>query len=353
VKARAYITGASAISPQPTFDRDALEHVVAYTTHPLNVILPDIANFMDPVRARRMTRHTRMGLMAAINALQRAGVEQPGAIIVATGDGCKDSVARFLDNMVDHDEAVANPTAFIGSTHNSLAGQIAMALNSKAYNYTYLQRGASFPTALMDGLLKVREEGERNVVVGAADVVTPDFFRTHRRSWLWKQNDQVANLEVLTTTDRGALAGEGSAFFVLDSIPSTNAVELLGVDSLFCAKAEDMVGRAEGLLAEAGKRPEDVDLLIVGLNGDPAEDRAYDPIREHFPNATLACYKPLCGEFYTANALGLWFAWSALVSGKLPNEMVLKGRRSGGFKTALVHDHFQMKDHSLMLLGGS
>jgi len=353
VKVRAYITGASAISPQPTFDRDAVEHVVAYTTHPLNVILPDIAKFVDPVRARRMTRHTRMGLMAAMNSLQRAGVEQPGAIIVATGDGCKDSVAKFLDNMIDHDEAVANPTAFIGSTHNSLAGQIAMALNSKAYNYTYLQRGASFPTALLDGLLKVREEGERNVVVGAADVITPDFFRTHRRSWLWKKRDQVDNLEVLQSTDPGALAGEGSAFFVLDSVPSSKTVELLGVDSFFCVQAEDMVGRAERLLAAGGKQPEDVDLLMIGLNGDPAEDRAYDPIRKRFPNATVACYKPLCGEFYTANALGLWFAWSAVVSGALPKEMVLNGRGAGGFATALICDHFQMKDHSLMLLGAS
>lgn len=353
MKAHAYITGASAISPQPTFDRDSVEHVVAYTTHPLSVILPDIAKFIDPVRSRRMTRHTRMGLMAAINALQRAGVEQPGAIIVATGDGCKDSVARFLDNMIDHDETVANPTAFIGSTHNSLAGQIAMALNSNAYNYTYLQRGASFPTALLDALLKVREEGEHNILVGAADVTTPDFFLTHRRSGLWKRQEQVSNLDVLRSTDRGALAGEGSAFFVVDSVPTPNAVELLGVDSFFCVQAEDMIRRAEGLLAAAGKQPEELDLLLVGLNGDAIEDRAYDPIRKRFPAATLACYKPLCGEFYTANALGLWFAWSAIVSGALQPEMVLNGRGSGGFATALVYDHFQLKDHSLMLLGGS
>lgn len=350
MKARAYITGASAISPQPSFDRDALEQVVAYTTHPLNVILPDIAKFMDPVRARRMTRHTRMGLMAAINALQRAGIEQPGAIIVATGDGCKDSVARFLDNMIDHDETVANPTAFIGSTHNSLAGQIAMALNSNAYNYTYLQRGSSFPTALLDALLKVQEEGEHNILVGAADVTTPDFFLTHRRSGLWKR-EQVANLEVLKNTDRGALAGEGSAFFVVDSLPAPNSVEILGVDTFFSIPPVDMTLRATELLSAAGKKAEEVDLLLLGYNGDQVEDRAYDPIRKSFPNATIACYKPLCGEFYTANALGLWFAWSALISGSLPSEMTLNGRNSGGFSTALVYDHFQMKDHSLMLVG--
>ena len=83
-----YITGASAISPQPTFDRDDLEKVVAYDTHPLNVIVPDITGYVDPNRVRRMTRHTRIGLMAALNALKRADVKEPSAVIMGTGDGC-------------------------------------------------------------------------------------------------------------------------------------------------------------------------------------------------------------------------------------------------------------------------
>lgn len=347
---RVFITGASAVSPQPTFDRDDLEQVVAYNKHPLQVIMPDISGYVDPNRVRRMTRHTRMGLMAALNALKRAQVETPTAIIMGTGDGCKDSVAKFLDNMIDHDESVANPTAFIGSTHNSLAGQIAMATKSNGYNYTYLQRGLSFPSALLDGLLQVGEEGVRNVLVGAADVITDDFYVTHRRTGLWK-NEQVDNLYVLQSTVHGALAGEGSAFFVLDSEYSKNSVELLGVDASFCPGEIDVEKRSTDLLSFAELNNDDVDLVFLGYNGDNVEDRIYDKVRALFPKATIACFKPLFGEFYTANALGVWMCWSAIRTGAIPKEITLQGRSSGGFKNALLYDHYQLKDHTLVLLG--
>jgi len=350
VSARVHITGASAISPQPSFDREALEHVVGYDAHPLNVIMPDITGYVDPIRVRRMTRSNRMGLMAALNALRRAGVESPSAIIAATGDGCKESVERFLDNLIENDEAVANPTAFIGSTHNSLAGLIALALKSNAYNYTYLQRGLSFPSALLDGLMQVGEEGARHVLVGATDVITPDFFRTQHSSGLWK-NRAVRNLDVLQSTDRGALAGEGAAFFVLDAEPTPDSVELLGVDACFSTSGYAIEEHAKALLQSAGKEMSDVDLVFLGLNGDREEDKAYDSARSLFPSATIACFKPLCGEYYTANAFGLWMAWSALRTGSVPHEVVLRGRATGGFRNVLVHDHFQMKDHALMLVG--
>ncbi len=350
MKARIHITGASAISPQPSFDREALDGIAAYDAHPLHVIMPDIAGYVDPIRVRRMTRSNRMGLLAALNALKRAGIDSPGAIIAATGDGCKESVERFLDNLIDSDEAIESPTAFIGSTHNSLAGLIALALKSNAYNYTYLQRGLSFPSALLDGLMQVGEEGVRHALVGAADVITADFFRTHRASGLWKERP-VRNLDVLQSADRGAIAGEGAAFFVLDSEPTAGSVELLGADACFSIGDHDLGAHASSLLDPAGIATGSVDLVFLGLNGDHEEDRAYESARALFPEATLACFKPLCGEYYTANAFGLWMAWSALRTGSVPPQVVLRGRSTGGFRTALVHDHFQLKDHALMLLG--
>lgn len=350
MKARVHITGASALSPQPSFDREELGHVAAYEAHPLHVIMPDITGYADPIRVRRMTRSNRMGLMAALNALRRAGVSEPGAIIAATGDGCKESVERFLDNLIDSDEAIESPTAFIGSTHNSLAGLIALALKSNAYNYTYLQRGLSFPSALLDAQLQVGEGGARHVLVGGTDVITPDFFRTHRGSGLWK-NRPVRNLDVLQSSDRGALAGEGSAFFVLDAEPTPSSVELLGVDACFSTVGYQVEERAKALLDSAGRSTSDVDLVLLGLNGDNEEDKAYDPARWLFPDATIACFKPLCGEYYTANAFGLWMAWSALRTGSIPSDVLLRGRATGDFRTALVVDHFQLKDRTLMLVG--
>ncbi|MEO8066704.1 MAG: beta-ketoacyl synthase N-terminal-like domain-containing protein [Flavobacteriales bacterium] len=344
---KTYIIGASAIGAQPVFDRDAPERVVPYDTHPLNAIVPDLSRYIAPMKARRMTRLVRLGIMSGMNAMERAGVKVPGAIIVGTGDGCKHSTERFLTNMIEHDEQVPDPTAFIGSTHNSLAGQIALATGSNGYNYTYLARGLSFTSALADGLLHV-QEGIRNVLVGGADVITADFVTTQKLSGLWKQRN-VNNLEVLQSGDAGALAGEGSAFFVLDSEPAgKDPVEVVAAQMVF--GEDDMEARVIGMLDMAGLAVGDVDLLVLGCNGDAVEDRAYASTQALFPRAAVAAYKHLTGEYYTANAQGAWFAWSALVNGGPPKECLLRAGSSGPIRTVLFHDRFQRKDNSLILL---
>jgi 3-oxoacyl-[acyl-carrier-protein] synthase II len=346
---KTYIIGASAISAQPVFDRDAPEHVVSYDTHPLSAIMPELSRYIAPMRSRRMTRLVRLGIMSGMNAMERAAVTSPGAIIVGTGDGCKHSTERFLTNMIEHDEQVPDPTAFIGSTHNSVAGQIALAAGSNVYNYTYLHRGLSFTSALVDGMLHL-QEGTRNVLVGAVDVITPDFITTQKLSGLWKQ-EVARNLDVLRSTDRGALAGEGSAFFVLDSEPrGASSMEVLSAELFFDPNGESVERRINGMLSGSQRRAEDIDLLMLGYNGDAFEDRAYDHVRTLFPNAAVAAYKHLTGEYYTANAQGAWFTWSALASGSLPVECMLHGNAIGPFQTALVYDHFQRKDHSLLLM---
>ena len=346
---KTYIIGASAIGAQPVFDRAAPERIVPYDTHPLNAIVPDLSRYIAPMKARRMTRIVRLGIMSAMNAMERAGVKSPGAIIVGTGDGCKHSTERFLTNMIEHDEQVPDPTAFIGSTHNSVAGQIALAAGSNVYNYTYLHRGLSFTSALVDGMLNL-QDGVRNVLVGAVDVITADFMTTQKLSGLWKDGN-VRNLDVFKTSDRGALAGEGSAFFVLDSVPiGSDPVEIVAAEMAYGLEADEVDRMIADVLSNSGRTPEDVDLLVLGCNGDALEDRAYERVRSLFPRAAVAAYKHLTGEYYTANAQGAWFTWSALASGGLPSECMLQGSGAGPFRTALLYDHFQMKDHSLVLM---
>ncbi|MBK9196863.1 MAG: beta-ketoacyl synthase chain length factor [Flavobacteriales bacterium] len=319
---KTYIIGASAIGAQPVFDRETPEHVVAYDKHPLCAIMPDLSRYIPPMKSRRMTRIVRLGIMSGMNAMERAAVTSPGAIIVGTGDGCKHSTERFLTNMIEHDEQVPDPTAFIGSTHNSVAGQIALAAGSNVYNYTYLHRGLSFTSALLDGMLHL-QEGTRNILVGAVDVITTDFITTQKLSGLWKQ-EVARNLDVLHSTDRGALAGEGSAFFVLDSEPrGASSVEVLSAELFFDPNCEGLESKIMHMVSASQRKVEEVDLLVLGYNGDAVEDRAYDRVRALFPNAAIAAYKHLTGEYYTANAQGAWFTWSALENGSLPVECML------------------------------
>ena len=345
-----HILEASAIAPQPVFDSDRLERVEAYTTHPLKAIVPELRRYIDPVRGRRMEKVARIGLGAALNALDRAGVSTPGSIIVGTGLGCMESTERFFVPLLENNEDVPNPTAFIQSTHNNVAGQIALATRCTGYNYTYLHRGISFTSALLDGWLQVAAEGVGTVLVGGAESITPDYYRVQRRSGIWKQHD-VPNLDVLRSTDGGGLCGEGAAFFVLgDARGMGPSVRLADVDITFRGGPGTLPQRVADLLQRNGLVPADVDLLLVGRNGDGPQDAAYVPVEELMPGAALAAYKHLCGEYFTANAFGLWMLWSGLRTGMLPREALLRGQVAGDARWALLVDHFQLTDHSLVLL---
>lgn len=345
-----HLIGASMIGPQPGFDSDRLERVVGYDTHPLKTLEPDLKRYIDPVRGRRMAKVARIGIGCGLNALERAGVAVPQAIIVGTGLGCMESTERFFSTVIQQDEQAPNPTAFIQSTHNNVAGQLALAVKCTGYNFTYLHRGISFTSALLDGWLQVAREGVRQVLVGGAEVITEDYFITQRHTGIWKPRP-VANLQVLGSTDGGALCGEGAAFFVLDDRAGQGpSVRLRAVDIGHRGGGEGLARRVEHLLEQHAWRPADVDLVLVGRAGDALQDTAYDPVQALFPASTIAAFKPLCGEFYVANAFGTWLAWSAMVTGQLPAQVVLQGAAAAAFRRVLLVDHFQLKDHSLVLL---
>ncbi|MCB0793476.1 MAG: beta-ketoacyl synthase chain length factor [Flavobacteriales bacterium] len=350
MKGPVHIIGASAIGPQEVFDRDGLEAVTVHDGHPMKAIEPDLIRYIDPVRGRRMAKVAKYGISNALNAMERAGVKDPQAIIVGTGLGCMESTERFFGPLFQNDEQLLNPTAFIQSTHNNVAGQIALRTGCTGYNYTYLHRGASFTSALLDGAMQVGLEGAERVLVGGCDVVTSDYYLIQRRSGLWKQH-QVRNVDVLQDGTPGALCGEGSAFFVLDpGQDHRGSVRLVDVDMSFNGEVHEVAHHIQERLERSSFDPQEVDLVMLGYSGDAASDGTYDPVRALFPNATVACFKPLCGEYYTANAWGTWLTWSALVSGRLPQEIILGGPARDRFQRAVLYDHYLQRDHSLVLL---
>lgn len=350
MKADVHIVGASMIGPQPGFGRDALERVVAYDTHPMKAMEPDLSGYVDPMRGRRMAKVARISLGCGLQALERAGVARPEAIIVGTGLGCMESTERFFASVLQQDEEAPSPVAFIQSTHNNVAGQLALAVKCTGYNFTYLHRGLSFTSALLDAWLQVGREGARNVLAGGAEVITDDYFITQRHKGIWKPAIK-SNLSVLNSTDTGALCGEGAAFFVLDNVPrGKDSVRIRDVDISWRGDAKGIVPHVKDFIRRNGLAPGDIDLVMLGPNGEAVQDRGYDPTAALLPQATVATFKPLCGEYYAANAFGLWLCRSAMVTGGLPPEVVLHGSARGDFRRVLLYDHYQLKDHSLVLL---
>ncbi len=135
-----YIQAASAISPQKNSGQE-----------------PDYSSLIDPKSIRRMSRIIRMGVGAAAACLRDAGVACPDAIVTGTAYGCLADTGVFLSKMIGQQEEMLPPTAFIQSTHNTVGGQIALLFQCHGYNNTFVHRGFSFESALLDAMLLLRE----------------------------------------------------------------------------------------------------------------------------------------------------------------------------------------------------
>ncbi len=73
-----YIRATAGISPQPSFER-LLTDPVAYPGNRLRCVEPDYTARIDAKMIRRMSRIIKMGVAAALDCLEIAGIEMPGA----------------------------------------------------------------------------------------------------------------------------------------------------------------------------------------------------------------------------------------------------------------------------------
>jgi len=137
-----YIRATGNISPQKTFGHlPLLAEPVEYSGNRLACIEPDYKTFIDAKLIRRMSRIIRMGVAAAMECLQEAGVKVPDAIITGTAYGCLEDTGLFLTKMVQYNEELLTPTAFIQSTHNTIGAQIGLMLQCNNYNNAFVHRG--------------------------------------------------------------------------------------------------------------------------------------------------------------------------------------------------------------------
>ena len=115
---------------------------------------------------RRMSRIVKMGVACGLECMGELSPEKIQGIITATGLGCLTDTEKFLNNLLDNEERMLNPTPFIQSTFNTIGAQIALIHQIHAYNMTYVHRGLSFESALLDAMMKIGE-GSENILVGA------------------------------------------------------------------------------------------------------------------------------------------------------------------------------------------
>jgi 3-oxoacyl-[acyl-carrier-protein] synthase II len=347
-----FINGMGCVSPQKTATPAEFPgEVVSSEGLQLRCVDLPYKDFIPADQLRRMGRVIRMGIAAAKLCLNQTGGEMPEAIITGTGLGCIEDTEKFLSVMIRNQEEFLTPTSFIQSTHNTVAAQVALQLKCHGYNFTYVHRGLSFESALLDSLMQIETGSAGSVLAGASDELTQSSFTILQRLGHWRSRS-LNNLRLFDAPARGTLAGEGSAFFLLkpERTASTYAV-LEGVGTVSKPAGEaDVVYRLEEFLGSQKISPSEVDLVLTGRTGDPAQDGIFEQILSvRFPDAAEARFKHLCGEYQTSSAFATWLAASSLRNGSMPG-IALFSPPPARLQRILIWNHYRNLDHSFILL---
>jgi len=351
-----FINGMGCVSPQETLGKRILEDIIIETEAEfLEIQTPNYRNFVHPKILRRMSKIVRMGIVASKTALESAGLEYPDAILTATGLGCQRDTEKFLNSMIENKEGLLTPTSFIQSTHNTVGGAIAIGQQNHNYNLTYVHRTFSFESALLDSMMLLQEGKAKNILLGGFDEITEESWLIKTKIDFYKK-EAIKNTNLLSDKKPGALAGEGSTFFVLSDTASKNTVaELLGTEMFYRPQdLNEIEGNITNFLNANSLTVEEIDLVILGNNGDSGFDEIYSKLEDGlFAKNTTAYYKHLCGEYDTSSAFATWLVAGIIHENRVPEVVLKRGKATNEIKKVLIYNQFRNVNHSLILLGES
>jgi 3-oxoacyl-(acyl-carrier-protein) synthase len=319
-----YINSTGIISASGNNKSGEFPHPPTGETDRVLAVEPDYTGDIPPMQLRRMSKAVRMGLAAAKIALKQAGVEKTDAFSVGTAMGCLHDTEVFLNKMVEQDEQMLTPTAFIQSTHNTVAGQIALVTGCYGHNLTYVQRGHSFEHALIDAQLYLEGHPGEKILAGGIDELTNISFAALQRAKIYR-HESIEPANILTATGEGTIAGEGATFFVVSDKPL--AEKYLNVKDIATVITKDNVTafqKVNDFLSRNAIDADDIDLVMLGLSGDERSEAFYKGLQEvTFKNNSCAAFKHLSGEYGTASSFGLALLMHAITEGKLPATAII------------------------------
>jgi 3-oxoacyl-(acyl-carrier-protein) synthase len=347
-----YINGIGSISPQETRDNSSfLKEVNEYREDFLGIVEPPYKEYINPKDLRRMSKIIRHGIIAARISMEDSELDMPDAIYTGTGLGCVVDTEKFLLKMIENKETLLTPTNFIQSTHNTIGGSIAIGLGCHNYNMTYVNRGFSFETALLDSIMMLQDGEIKNALVGGFDEMTDNHIVLLRSTGNY-QAKGFSNLDLKNPEKSGTMAGQGSNFFVLEKeMKPSSYAQIRDLKLIYKPESElELSKKIQAFLDKNKMNNQDIDLVLMGYNGLEAETKTYNTVREKlFPTNSIGWFKHLCGEYFTASSFGMWMAAQILQKQDVPEIIYHNQKKARNINNILVYNQFQGNEHSLFL----
>jgi len=174
--------------------------------------LPDLKTLLPANSLRRMSRLIKASIFVGNQAVQNAGIQEINGILTATGLGCLEDTVKFLNLSLETEDGVLPPTSFIHSTHNSIAGQLALFFTCQGWNNTFSQRYISWESSLLETCLLLQQTDEKKYYLNlAADELLTDL---------------IPVLKKLSCFSKDTL-GEGVVAWVLSNEKKSGSIQLL------------------------------------------------------------------------------------------------------------------------------
>lgn len=351
MKHGAFINGIGAVTTQgvwrPAIFSEAcvLDNAITGAKH------PRYKGLIPPAVLRRMSRGIKMGIYAAQQALHDASVTMPGAVITGTGWGCSEDSDKFLRKLWENDEQFLTPTSFVQSTHNTVAAQIALHLQCRGSNVTYVQGAVSFESALLDAFLQLTAGEVEHVLLGGVDEVAEQTYAFLQAIGYIKADG--ARETVKNNKTAGVNYAEAAHFFTMSQYKTSSTyAEVVDVAWENEMDVVDISTFISDFLRMNNLGMDDIDAAILGYNGDETDHAYYTAAQDVLPRAEALYYKHLSGQFDTCSAFSLAVAAFVLKQQVVPPVLCWEDKvlRVADYKNVLLYNQYRGKDHSLILV---
>ena len=263
-----------------------------------------LAGFIHKRALRRVDHYASMAVLGSYLALEDAGMlpnnPQKMAVVIATGYGATRTTFSFLDSVFDDGDLCASPTLFSNSVHNAAAAYISILLKASGPNLTVSQFELSVPSALLSACLWLKDKQIDAVLFGGVD----EYCDVLGYSWQgFFGSNPSAGIQPLNWEQQSAIAGEGSAFFLLTrdegDQPKYGFINDIQI----------------GNLASGGPEIAEDTTLFLGADGHKSCGTLYP---RHIAEGTCAaCYTPLYGSFPVNTAFDMAIAALSLKENKV------------------------------------
>lgn len=303
---------------------------------------------LDAAKRRKLNRLQQMALVAAKQCLPAdvlaATSRDRVCVAVGTGLGSLNDTAAFVENLITKDERAPRPLFFTNSVHNGLASQIAIELELRGLNFTSVQRGICFESALWQATQEIAANRADLAVIGAGDELSPHHLGVGRHWGWWNEGTSAVRPFAAALQGRErALPGEGGAMFTLaraalDANPLAwvTAIRVGQLDGKSFAPEAEARWIADAL-ATSGIGLGEVDVLLTGANGEARWDSACQTVaaalaKQAGREIPVAGYKQYCGEHHSASAFGFYVA-----VGMVRGEIVIPGVAASACRKVVLY----------------